>query len=313
MDIDYLKEFSVLAETKNYWEASYRLFLNQSTLSKHIKSLESELGVPLFNRTTRKVALTEYGMALLPYAQSITKLQFEYSARLLQMQNQQKGRITIGSLPAMAQYGITDVLLEFGKACPDNSVKIIEDDPKILMKLLFEKSCDLIFLRETMSSFKKVVSQDSVIQRIPYISDYLVAVLPNQHPLASQSSLTLRDLKQEKFAFIKENSLMYDLCCLACQEADFIPNIVFDSHRLDSILDMVTKGGCVALLMNRHVRYPLDSVFSIAPPFTAVKITPAISTQISLCYLKEEPLSPAAQQFIEFFKECISSRDTPTT
>ena len=48
MDSNYLKEFTVLAETKNYWEASYRLFLNQSTLSKHIKSMEAELGVLIF-------------------------------------------------------------------------------------------------------------------------------------------------------------------------------------------------------------------------------------------------------------------------
>ena len=58
MNTENLKEFIVLAETKNFWEASERLYMNQSTLSKHIKNLESELGISLFTRTTRRVELT---------------------------------------------------------------------------------------------------------------------------------------------------------------------------------------------------------------------------------------------------------------
>ena len=61
MNTENLKEFIVLAETKNFWEASERLYMNQSTLSKHIKSLENDLGVALFTRTTRRVELTNYG------------------------------------------------------------------------------------------------------------------------------------------------------------------------------------------------------------------------------------------------------------
>lgn len=70
MNTEYLKEFVVLAETKNFCEASDRLYMNQSTLSKHIKSLENELGINLFLRTTRRVELTNYGqtfyLTLLP-------------------------------------------------------------------------------------------------------------------------------------------------------------------------------------------------------------------------------------------------------
>lgn len=67
MNTEYLKEFVVLAETKNLGEASDHLYMNQSTLSKHIKSLENELGINLFLRTTRRVELTNYGQTFLPY------------------------------------------------------------------------------------------------------------------------------------------------------------------------------------------------------------------------------------------------------
>lgn len=302
MNISYFKEFTVLAETKNFWEASDRLFLNQSTLSKHIKAMESELGFPLFTRTTRRVELTEFGLALLPYAQSITKLQFEYSAQLLQVQNHHKGLITIGSIPVLSQYHITNMLLEFQKQQPDSSVRFIEDDSKNLMRYLMDQRCDLIFLRETKSSFERAFLQDELVQRIPYIQDSMVAVLPKHHPLSSEKEISLRDLKNEKFCFLKENTMLYDLCRSACQEANFIPDIVFNSHRLDSILDMVAKGGCVALLMNRHVSCE-NFANSADPPFSVARIVPVISTQLSLCYLKGKRHSPAVMHFITFFKE----------
>lgn len=302
MDINYFKEFTVLAETRNFWEASERLFLNQSTLSKHIKAMERELGVPLFARTTRKVELTEFGRALLPYARTITKTQFEYASVLLQKKQSQRNLLTIGTIPSMAQYQITNLLLDYRRTYPECHVKIIENDASNLKALLSEKKCELIFLREPKRNMAEGADADDTLVRIPYVSDYLVAVLPSSHPLANRSELTLRELQQESFCFLKENTMIYDLCCLACQEAGFIPNIIFDSHSLESILAMVAQGCCTALLMNHHVPALTCTIPDVRPPLIAVKIVPAVSTQISLCYCRELPLSSAAGHFIELLQ-----------
>lgn len=298
MNITFLKEFTILAEVRNFWEASERLYLNQSTLSKHIKLMETELGVPLFTRTTRRVELTKYGEALLPYAQSIIRTEFEYSTLLMQIQNSEKGTLSLGTLPAMAQYGITSLLSSFQKKYPECPVKIIEDDPKNLINLLINRKCELVFTRETKLSFEKNFLEDTDIVRIPYIRDHLVALLPKNHPLASAQTLTLRELKDESFCFVKENSLMYDICVSACQAANFIPEISFTSHRLDSIIDMVSNGSHVALLMNQHLLPPEKALYSSEPPWTVADVTPRIFSQVSLCYLKEQKLSASAQNFI---------------
>ena len=77
MNIDYLKEFVVLADTGNFSRAADALFLSQSSLSKHIKAMEQELAIPLFRRTTRRLELTEDGMSFLTYARQISRLQYE--------------------------------------------------------------------------------------------------------------------------------------------------------------------------------------------------------------------------------------------
>ncbi len=306
MNTTFFKEFTVLAEIKNFWEASERLYLNQSTLSKHIKLMEEELGVPLFTRTTRRVELTKYGEALFPYAQSIIRAEFEYSTLLMQMQNSEKGTLSLGTIPAMAQYGITSLLSSFQKKYPESSVKIIEDDPKNLMNLLVNRKCELIFTRETKLSFEKNFLEDTSVVRIPYIRDHLVALLPKKHPLACAQTLTLRELKDESFCFVKEDSLMYDICVNACQAANFIPQIAFTSHRLDSIMDMVSNGSHVALLMNQHLLPPEEALYSSEPPWVVVDVTPHIFSQVSLCYLKEQRLSTSAQNFINLYKQlCI--------
>lgn len=286
---------------QNFWEASERLYLNQSTLSKHIKQMETELGVPLFTRTTRRVELTTYGEALFPYAQSILRAELEYSTLFLQMQNSEKGTLCLGTLPAMAQYNITGLLSTFQQKYPDSSLKIVEDDPKNLIQLLRNRKCELIFTRETRLSFEKNFMEDAGIVRVPYIRDHLVALLPKKHPLAHAKSLTLRELKDENFCFVKEDSLMYEICTAACQAANFIPKITFTSHRLDSIMDMVSNGSNVALLMDRHLAPPEDTLFSSAPPWTVVDITPPIYSQVSLCYAKEQKLSASARDFVDLF------------
>ena len=300
MNIEYIQEFVCLAETKNFWEASERLFMNQSTLSKHIKALESELGVVLFTRTTRRVELTSYGQAYLPYAKSISRTEFEANAAIKRLQNIENGLLTIGTIPAMPQYHITQFIASFQKEYPEATVRVTEDDSKNLPEYLTNETCELIFYREDKHSFEENFLNNQRIVRVPYITDKMVALMPKTHPLAKEASVNLQQLKDEQFCFIKEGSLMYEMAMSACQNAGFIPNIIFTSHRIDSILDMVTNQDCVALLMDQHITLPDNGPIQQNTPWVTIPIKPEIQSQISLCYRSDKPLSAAAQQFVDF-------------
>lgn len=307
MNTEYLKEFLILAETRNYWEAAERLFMNQSTLSKHIRALEMELDTPLFVRTTRKVELTEYGESLYPYAQNIVKSEFDIRSLFIQMKNSRNGSLNLGTIPTMAQYHIINLLHDFKQRCPKSKVSILEADSNDLKEALYSGHCELVFQREARLNFEKNFLKDEDVERIPYIQDHMVAVLPKQHPLAAKESLRLQELKNERFCLIKEGSLMYELCTSACQAAGFIPEIVFSTHRIHNILDVIVSDNCIALLMNNHILYSVENMSAREVPFVVIDILPKIRSQISLCYLKGVKLSAAAQQFIEYFKEhCIN-------
>ena len=145
-------------DQKTFWEASERLYMNQSTLSKHIKNLESELGISLFTRTTRRVELTNYGRIFLPYAKSVIRSEFEGLSAIRRLQNIENGLLTIGVIPSMPQYHITQFLTDFQKAYPQTSIRITEDDPVNLMQYLEDEKCELIFQREEKMIFEKKFS-----------------------------------------------------------------------------------------------------------------------------------------------------------
>ena len=183
MEINYLREFVVLAQTGNFIEAADILYSSQSTLSKHIKKIESELGVPLFDRTTRKVGISKFGQLLLPFAKQITELQDKYTAILQNSLETDREILTLGSINALAQYKITDVLVNFKKSHTQSTINVLHATSEELKKMLRNKKCELAFIRDTLEEV------DDDLIKIPYTIDTLVAVLPATHHLTKQKTM----------------------------------------------------------------------------------------------------------------------------
>ena len=293
MEINYLREFVVLAQTGSFMEAADILYSSQSTLSKHIKSIESELGVPLFDRTTRKVRISKFGQLLLPFAKQIAELEDKYTAILKSSLETDREILTLGSIPALAQYNITDVFVNFKKSRPQATINVMQAGSEEMKEMLRQKKCELAFIRDTDE-----VDDDLV--KIPYAVDTMVAVLPTNHPLAKQKTIPLRMLADEDFLLTAKQTMLYRLCLSACEQCGFEPKIAYTDHNLGNLCDLVIKGMGVALLMKQLALYVSS------PKIAIVDISPCVSTQISLCYLKGVELSDAAKHFLV----CAGSRRT---
>lgn len=290
----------MLAETCSYSEAAQRLYMNQSTLSKHIKALETELGVTLFDRSTRQVTITSYGEHLLPYAKQIEALSFQYESELAQRVGK---LLTIGTIPTMAEYDIVQLILRFKERHPEIRLKIVEGDTVELKEGLMNQKYDLAFLRDGNPPFSTATAADEQLARIPYQRDRVVAVIPAGHPLFGLDHVTLPQLKDHRLCMLKEGTLLYDICVRACQAADFVPNIFFESHRIGNLLDMCRQGGCVGLLLDHHLLDSSAAQFVRSGSLFVSPVSPEITTSVSLSHLKKDSLSAPAKEFIRFFLE----------
>ena len=118
MELSYLREFAALAQACRFQETADQLFMSQSSLSKHIKAIEKELGSELLIRSTRSVELSEFGRAFLPYAQKIAQLQEEYTLTLLPDIQEQNRKVTIGIVPLVTFCWVKGFMSHFSQRYP---------------------------------------------------------------------------------------------------------------------------------------------------------------------------------------------------
>ena len=302
MDIQYYREFLALVETKNFWEASERLYIGESSLSKHISRMENELGEKLFDRSSRRVELTKYGKLLIPYAEQIVRAEADCREAFVSEKEMEHGVVQVGMLPSAAQYRITDLYVRFHEAHPENLIRVVEDDSIMLKQSLRDRQCEIAFLREPTAE----PVNDSDLEKLPFGTDYMVALFPRSHPLAQEPSVTLSQLQEEKFILLQQNTSIYDQCLQSCLRAGYRPHVIFSCHRLDTILDLVTQGMGISLLMNRHIRVPERAGLAHhAPAFAAVPVEPAVKSTIYIAYRKKAELSETAKSFLECARQFI--------
>ncbi len=299
MKLDYIHEFKFLAQNGNYLDSANQLFISQSTLTRHIQALEANLGVPLFSRSTHKIALNVYGQTFLPYAeqidQALQSLQNELSAQAKTV----RGRIRIGAIPMMSYYNITDLLVQFKKTMPEVTLEITETDSSILKELVRSGQCDFAFVRE-------ISETEPEFDSMPFATDSLVAVLCSNHPLAAQDSVSITDLRNENFLLLPEDTLMHQLCMDLCQKAGFTPHINFTDYNGQNIINLVGKGVGCSLLMKR----PASVMAHLNSNTTVIDITPPAISQISLISARPGKMSTMGRYFWSFVQNQQSEKDS---
>lgn len=294
MEINYLKDFVHLADVGNFLTAAEDLFISQSSLSKHIKVIEAELGVQLFNRTTRKVRLTEAGETFLVYAREIARQQTEYTRAIKNILTRTDDTVNLGALPTMAQYDITDIVYTFQRKNPEIKLNLIMGDTYDLRAKLDEGIIDMAFLRETE------LNDDYF--RIYFHKDNLVAVIPIDHPLAENDSIRLEQLKDEDLCVMAKNTMLYDLCDKLCRQAGFEMKVFYQGHHLTNIADFVIKGEAIALVTEGQTK------FIKHPSTKIVNIEPLTYTEIDLCYKQSFKLNQAGRKFIDTVNNFLIKR-----
>lgn len=290
MDIDFLREFIMLAEVGNYMAAADSLFISQPTLSRHIKHLEDDLGMPLFDRNPRKVELNRAGRIFLPYAKQMLTIQEEYTKAFQSLSMEDDALLRIGTIPMMVAYGITDIFQKFKKSNPQVSLMISEMKYHEMLKALDEKQCDFVFARETGKT-------EDDFERITIGKDRLVAVLPKEHPLAKCESLPLALLKEENLLLPVKDSASYHLCVQACMDAGFEPKVSFMSRGTATAIHLASRQMGVALLMKCPCQ--LEQTAEVA----LVEIEPCISATISVLYRKRDVMGPTAVKFLSMIRK----------
>ena len=189
MEINKLRAFVDLAKTLSFSETAENLYTSQSTISKQIKGLEKELGETLFDRSNKKVILSDYGKLILPNAEKIVLLSDWISKETSEFKNNNSGQIKLGN------YDIFKQTMAYQKVKPDISLALQEIETNQLINTLKLKQIDLAFIRtmtlEKLDFEKIIIAQES-----------FTVCLNKEHPLANKREIELVDLKNENLKIL---------------------------------------------------------------------------------------------------------------
>lgn len=217
MEILQLEYVVALSKHKSFTEAANEVNITQPSLSQQINKLEAEIGVKIFERTTRKVELTPAGVEFLNYALRILSEVNDARASMQQYINTSLGYIKIGVLPSIGFYRITSEIAKFKKSYPGIKLEFVEEECKKLQQMLLDSKIDLAFLSETVL--------DHRLEFTRLVNDELRLVTGKLHPLATRQSVSLLEIKNEKFIIPSPDSGLYDNFLKVCEDVGVKPNV----------------------------------------------------------------------------------------
>lgn len=240
MKFDYLREFVAAAQSEEMQHCAKDFGISPSVLSKHIKALEQELGVPLFMRS-RKTELSPYGRILLPYAQELIKVQDDYLLDFSQEGQALHPQLSVGISSIQFRERSGQLLENFILRHPQE-ILLREADNSALCQMLIDGEIDIAFIRT-----QPELHRNPELVYFPFCSDPMVAFLPLEHPLAKSQRITIEELKNEQILLRSENSTVNRVYREKCAEHGFDPMISYHSAYVN--YDMVRRGEGITLYL----------------------------------------------------------------
>ncbi|THF67873.1 LysR family transcriptional regulator [Deinococcus sp. Arct2-2] len=218
MELRHVRAFVAVAEERNFTRAAARVFLSQPAFSRVIQQLEGELGTRLLDRTSRVVTLTDAGRAFLQHAQNVlTELELATS-ELLSAAGQAKLRV---GFPQYATYGlIPEVLAKFADLFPTLGVEQHE--------LFSDQQLTKLLANELDIGFVRTPHHQPEIEYLPFVTEEVWAMLPEDHPLTAQAELRLIDLRNERLLLPSRtlSARFHDYVLSCCRQAGFVPQVL---------------------------------------------------------------------------------------
>ena len=289
MDIQYIREFIKLAETESYAACADQMFISQSSLFKHIKAIENELGVELFEKEGKHIKLGEYGKLFLDYAETIAQLDSRCKKKI-----QSKLEINEERIRIWTNYHIGDLAIRFHNQHEEYLLDIRQGDysPKQVSAIVENRAFDIYFLVD-ISEIK-----DELIC-MPYLRERLVLVVNIEHPLADREVVSMSELAEENFILFHDYGTKegkYNPHNQIFTDIGFTPKCNMKASRGSEIVKLVQNNLGIAILSEKILEKKSHEGIS------CVTLEPELEYTVWCCYHKDIQPVHGAELLLEFCK-----------
>ncbi|NLN49567.1 MAG: LysR family transcriptional regulator [Clostridiales bacterium] len=294
MTLQQLRYFIEMANTLHYTKAAEQLNISQPSLSYAISQLSITLGVPLFMKEGMQISLTEYGKAFLPYAESALNILSQGEMQLDKMHNPSTGNISLGYIYTVSFDSIPQLIEEFYNYMGNRNINFSfqVNMTNLLIKKLLEGKLDVV-----MAPYTETANEP--IKAIPIFEQELYLIVYNSHSLSSRTSISVEELRDEKFIMINKATDLYLQTANLFKHYNVKPNVFFEVDECNSMASFVGAqlGIAIMPIIPSLVNYKVTAI-----PFkdkiakrtvsilwnSQINCTPALNRFLEYCNLKNQ-------------------------
>ena len=299
MEVRQLQTFCALAEELNFTRTAERVHTVQSNVTSQIKSLEAELGSPLFDRLAKRVVLTEAGRRFLPYAEKALAA-MDQGCRAVKFGSEPAGPLHIGAPESVLTYRLPEVLKLFRKRYP--GVELIFR-PDMDNKLADELESGKLDLAISMSDSIDAERLSSTRMRAEDI--YLFAT--PDHPLCCAKKVYPRDLADQTLLLTESGCGYRKKLDMQLAAANVRPQHITEFSSVEAIKQCVLAGMGIGLLPEIVIAGELKKKQFMVMNWHGAKMS--IATHI--VWHKDKWISPGMQAFLNIVKAKLQQTSSP--
>ncbi|MBB4299514.1 MULTISPECIES: LysR family transcriptional regulator [Rhizobium] len=289
VSLRHFRFFVAVAETGQVSKAAAALFTSQPSVTEAIKTLESDMGVKLFDRSSKGVTLTYEGGIFLQHARNVLAAAVNAMLAPQLVQRDMAGELTLACTHTVTGYFATPLLSRFRRIFPEIKVNLVEFKRAEIERRILEGDIDLaICLLSPLESGDQIETELLVRSKRRLW-------LPANHGLLDNKSISLRDVQMERYIMLaiddaEETTLAY------FRDAGLEPNVVFRTTSMEAIRNLVAEGFGVTILSDMVYRpWSLDGV-----RLAAASISGEVpSMDIGLAWSRNSGLSRDAKLFVD--------------
>lgn len=284
-----LEAFIAVAETHNFTRAAERLRMAQPMVSGLIRGLEAELGFRLFDRTTRRVQLTDAAAEFLSDARRLIGDMDGALRRARDVGARRRGRIKVGAPPLLAAALLPKAIRALAQSSTGVAVTVVDRSVAAIHELLTSGDIDL-----AVGTFRR---DEEGIVRIPLVS-YLFALLCRaDHPLAAIPRPRWRDLEGKPLIALRRGNGIREQIEQGYAAAGLGAEPAFELDQLTTIFAMVEAGFGITVL-------PLYAISALPTQSLVARelIEPTVTREIDVAHREDRSPSPAAAEFVRLLR-----------
>ncbi len=286
MELYQLKLFVDLADYGNFTKVASENYVTQAAVTLQIRKLESELGVPLFHRTTRTVTLVEAGHRLLPYARDMLRMADEARVAVRDTKEEVTGLVRVAAVHSIGLYELPPYIKKFLKRFPEVDLRMDYRTSDEIYKALHAGDTDIGLVAYPQDMPR--------IDCIPFLTDHLVLACQKDHPFAHKKAIALSELEGQDYVHFGEDSPTRRATDATLSEHGISVHMRMECDNIEIIKQMVEMGFGVSLLPRKAM--------TNADREAGLRVVPlkdiTLERPVALLLLKNAPRFKAMRAFV---------------